>query len=155
MILRWPGRVPAGKVYRKMTSSMDVYPTLVRAAGLQMPRRQPTDGVDLVPFVTDENQANPHEWLCWQNRSWLPRKPGSPVVPTPRVHSSAIRKGTWKLVRLHEKIGSGEPAPAWQLYDLSADIGEQKDIADTHADVVRTLAAHFQSWRSLMSPTVE
>ena len=155
MIVRWPGRVPAGKVDRRMVSSMDVYPTLVGAAGLQMPEDQSTDGVNLLPFINGNIESEPHEWLCWQNRSWLPRKEGGFVVPTPKVHNSAIRKGPWKLVRLNEKIGSDTPRPAWHLYDLANDIGEQKDVAGQNDDIVKALSAQFDKWRSSMHATVE
>ncbi|HIN95888.1 MAG TPA: sulfatase [Planctomycetes bacterium] len=155
MILRWPGQVPAAKVYRKLVSSMDVYPTLVRAADLPMPEDQQVDGVDLVPFINGQHDGNPHEWLCWQNRSWLPRKKGGFVVPTEKVHNSAIRKGNWKLVRLNEKIDSADRPPAWQVYDLRTDIGEQKDVAAEQAGIVKDLEAHFEAWRASMHPTVE
>ena len=155
LIIRWPKHAPVGKVYREMVSSTDVFPTLVASAGLQMPKGQPTDGVDLLPFINGKNSSKPHEWLCWQNRSWLPRQKGSYVVPTPKVHNSAIRKGNWKLVRLNEKIDSDAPPPAWQLYDLKNDIGEQKDLAEQHDDVVKELGAQFDKWRSSMHPTVE
>ena len=138
-----------------MVSSTDVYPTLVAAAGLQMPTGQPVDGVDLLPFINDRNQSKPHDWLCWQNRSWLPRKEGGFVVPTPKVHNSAIRKGNWKLVRLNEKMGADVPPPTWSLYDLTNDIGEQNDIATQHEEVVEELSTIFNSWRASMLKTVE
>ena len=155
MIIRWPKHTPAGKIYGEMVSSTDVYPTLVAAAGLQMPEKQPTDGVDLLPFINGKNYSKPHEWLCWQNRSWLPRQKGGYGVPTPKVHNSAIRKGNWKLVRMNEEIGSDAPPPAWHLYDLEKDIGESQDVAKEHGDVVTELAARFDKWRSAMHPTVE
>ena len=155
MIMRWPGRAPAGKVYRKMVSSMDIFPTLVSAVGLQMPKDQHADGVDLLPFIQGENESAPHEWLCWQNRSWLPKRADGPVEPTPRVHNSAIRKGNWKLVRLKEKIGSNDRPPAWQLYDLANNIGEREDVAARHEDIVNELNALFETWRSSMRPSVE
>ena len=155
MIMRWPTHVPAGKVYRQMVSSMDIYPTLVDAAGLKMPEEQHTDGINLLPFINGKKDTKPHDWLCWQNRSWMPKEDGAPVKPRPKVHNSAIRKGNWKLVRLNEKIGSDTPPPAWQLYDLANDVGEQKDAADQNADVVKALSAQFNRWRSSMHPTVE
>ena len=155
MILRWPGHVPAGKSYGKLVSSMDVYPTLVQAAGLEMQKEQEADGVDLLPFINGKNQSKPHEWLCWQNRSWSPRTPGGPVKPKSKIHNSAIRKDHWKLVRMNEKIGPDESAPAWQLYDLSTDIGERKDIADQHENRVKELSALFETWRASMHPTLE
>ena len=155
MILRWPGQIPADKIYDKMVSSMDVFPTLVEAAGLPMPEGQPADGVDLLPFIQGKNESHPHEWLCWQNRSWLPKTEGGFVVPTPKVHNSAIRKGNWKLVRLNEELDSGDPPPAWRLYNLASDIGERNDVADEHEDRVKELSALFDAWRSSMHPTIE
>ncbi|MFT4692838.1 MAG: arylsulfatase A-like enzyme [Limisphaerales bacterium] len=155
MILRWPGQVPAGKFYHKMVSSTDLFPTLATAAGLQMPKGQPADGVDLLPYLNGKNRSQPHEWLCWQNRSWLPRKKGGSVAPTRNIYNSAIRKGRWKLVRLNEKIGADNPPSAWRLYDLTKDIGERQDVAARNKDVVKELSAHFVSWRSTMHPTVE
>ena len=76
-------------------------------------------------------------------------------MPTPKVHNSAIRKGNWKLVRLNEKISSASLPPAWRLYDLEKDIGERKDVAKQHGDVVKELGALFDKWRSAMHPTVE
>ena len=155
MILRWPEQIPADHVYDRMVSSMDLFPTLIQAADLQMPKEQPTDGVDLLPFIQGENTSKPHEWLCWQNRSWLPRKEGGFVVPTPKVHNSAIRKGNWKLVRLNEKLDSDNRPPAWRLYNLANDIGEQKDVADKHTAKVNELSSLFDSWRSSMHSTIE
>ena len=146
------GREAAAKAYDEGR-----YADAVRlfAAGLQMPKGQPADGVDLLPFINGKNTSKPHEWLCWQNRSWFPRQKGGYGVPAPKVHNSAIRKGNWKLVRMNEKIGSDDPPPAWQLYDLKNDIGEQKDLANQHGDMVKELGAQFNKWRSSMHPTVE
>lgn len=155
MIMRWPGRVPAGKVYPKMVSSTDVFPTLIGAAGLNMPNNQPADGVNLLPYINGENKSKPHQWLCWQNRSWMPRTSTDPVKPKRMIHNSAIRKGDWKLVRLNEKIGSDTPPPAWRLYNLATDIGEQNNVAGQHKNVVNELSALFDTWRASMHPTVE
>ncbi len=155
MIIRWPDRIMAGTVCDRMVSSMDVYPTLVHAVGLQMPEGQKTDGVDLIPFINGEGTSKPHDWLCWQNRSWLPKTEGGYGVPTLKVHNSAIRKGNWKLVRFNEKIGSDDRPPEWKLYDLSSDIGEQRDVAHQHLNIVKSLSGLFDAWRSSMHPTVE
>jgi membrane-anchored protein YejM (alkaline phosphatase superfamily) len=51
MIIRWPGQNLKGKVYSEMVSSFDLFPTLLQAAGLEMPEKQHTDGVDLLPYI--------------------------------------------------------------------------------------------------------
>jgi len=142
-------------IYDRMVSSMDLFPTLIEAADLEMPDNQPTDGVDLLPFIQGENTSKPHEWLCWQNRSWLPKTEGGFVVPTLNIHNSAIRKGNWKLVRLNEKLDSDDHIPAWRLYNLETDIGERSDLVDKHTGIVKELSSLFDSWRSSMHPSIE
>jgi len=154
MIIRWPGRVAENGVYRKMVSSLDVFPTVVQAAGLAMPEGQPFDGASLLPFIEGENQSEPHQWLAWQNRARISPKTGGPLKPTRLVHNSAIRMGKWKMVRLEERLGSAK-RPPWQLFDLSTDIGEQNNVAEQNRKVVRDLNRLFMSWRSSMHPTVE
>lgn len=112
-------------------------------------------GVDLLPFVQGKNESKPHEWLCWQNRSWLPKNEGGFVVPTPKVHNSAIRKGNWKLVRYNEKLESDNRPPDWRLYNLATDIGERNDVSDKHGAVVKELSSLFDAWRASMHPTIE
>jgi arylsulfatase A len=127
----------------------------VTAAGLMMPKDLPADGVDLLPYLVGEKSNKPHEWLCWQNRSWIPREAGGQTKPKPNIHNSAIRKGNWKLVRLNEKIGSEASPPAWELYDLKKDIGEQNNVAAAHSEVVFAMSGLFDTWRASMHPTVE
>jgi len=140
MIIRWPGQNLKGKVYRKMVSSFDLFPTLLQAAGLEMPENQHTDGVDLLPYIIGENKSAPHEWLCWQNRTRRVREPAISVSPNTRQkeHDCAIRKGKWKLVREAELIDSDNPPP-WQLFDLSKDIGEKNNLANAHPEIVGEL----------------
>ena len=156
MIIRWPGKNLKGNVYSKMVSSFDLFPTLLQAAGLNMPNDQHTDGVDLLPYITGENKTAPHEWLCWQNRTRAVREPGGYATPNldEKEHDCAIRKGKWKLVREAELIDSDNPPP-WQLYDLTKDIGEQRDLAEKFPTIVSELNQIFLSWRSSMPPSVE
>jgi arylsulfatase A-like enzyme len=141
MILRYPGRVPAARRYEKAVSSMDLAPTLVRAAGGEFPHERPFDGVDLLPYLNGENTGVPHSLLCWENRAWLgPRGKQRPIVGQ---HNQAIRKGKWKAVRL---AGDSD----WQLFDLENDPGEQHDMAAEHPPIVTELDREFVRWRKAM-----
>ena len=153
MIMRWPGRLKAGSVYSKMVSSADIYRTAISAADLKMPSEE-FDSVDLLPYLTGKVKGEPHDWLCWQNRSRLPKSDGGLYRPRSREHNCAIRKGNWKLVRLNENVDSNDRPPAWQLYDLASDVGEQHDVAAKHPEVVRELGQLFNAWRADMHPSI-
>ena len=73
-IIQWPGRVPAGKVYRKPVVSRDILPTFLAASNIKVTTT--FDGVDLLPFLT--NNATPHEALFWRAGQG-PRRPQGQV----------------------------------------------------------------------------
>ena len=153
MIMRWPARLKAGSVYEELVSSADIYRTVVSAANLEMPD-ETFDSVDLLPYLTEDKTGSPHDWLCWQNRSRIPEEAGGLTSPKSRIHNSAIRKDDWKLIRLDEDIDTTNDLPAWQLYDLASDVGEQTDVATKHPEVVRELARLFDAWRGEMHPSI-
>lgn len=122
-LAQWKGRWPAGKVYDAPVINLDVLPTLVTAAGGKVDASWRLDGVDLTPFVTGANSARPHQTLYWRyGPQW------------------AVRRGDLKLVV--SKGGSGKP----ELYDLSKDIGESRDLAAAQPATVRELQALWDKW---------
>jgi len=128
MIVRWPGHVPAGKVYDEPVISLDFYATAAAAAGAEPPAERRLDGVDLLPYLDGKKSGPPHEYLFWR-----------------MGQQSAVRKGNWKLV----KIG----AQAAALYDLATDIGESKDLAAEKPEVRDALAKALAEWdKQLVKP---
>jgi len=146
MILKWPGRIPAGARYGLPVSSVDLTPTFLAAAGVPTSNSShPFDGVDLVPFLRKPAGNGPHPVLCWENRAWL--GPRGEQRPAPGKYNRAVRKGKWKLVQL-----AGQPD--WQLFDMEADAGEQHDLATELPGIVRDLDAEFRKWRAAMPDPV-
>ncbi len=122
-VAQWKGRWPAGKVYDFPVINLDVLPTVVTAAGGKAESARSVDGVDLTPFVTGANPARPHQTLYWRyGPQW------------------AVRHGDLKLVV--SRGGSGKP----ELYDLSKDVGESKDLAAAQPAKVRELQALWDKW---------
>ncbi|HCL31674.1 MAG TPA: Cerebroside-sulfatase, partial [Candidatus Latescibacteria bacterium] len=122
LIARWPGQIAAGSTCSELTTSMDLLPTLARLAGTQEPQDRTIDGRDIAPLWRGESGASsPHEafYYYWKDS----------------LH--AVRVGQWKLhVRLDR-----DDEEATELYDLHADVGESKNVAEQHADVVARLRA--------------
>src|SRR5688500_15692044 len=122
------GKCPTGKTYEKATSSLDVFPTVLAAAGATPPKDQSLAGVDLGPYVSGKNDATPHETLYWRyGEKW------------------AIRDGNLKLLRT--EAGPGK------LYDLSKDPGETNDLAASMPEQRKRLRAKFDAWsKQMMEP---
>jgi arylsulfatase A-like enzyme len=118
-LVRWKGRLPAGKTCAHPVISLDILPTALAAAGGRRP--EALDGVDLLPYLTGRKDAAPHEALYWRFGQ-----------------QSAIRKGDWKLVKL-----AGEPP---RLFHLADDIGEAKDLAADRPEKLKELETDLKRW---------
>lgn len=129
-VVSWPSKLPAGQTYAAPVISLDVLATSLAVAGLPLPTDKVYDGVNLVPYLAGDVKTSPHERLCWRAMNGKAR---------------AVREGSWKLVRL-----DGQPA---ELYDLTNDIAEAKNLATEKPDVLGRLSASLAAWESeLIAP---
>lgn len=135
-ILRWPGQVPAGRTCREPWMTIDILPTLAELAGAPSPKL-PIDGKSA--------------WPLWHGEMAV-RSPQDAYFIFWNRELHAIRSGRWKLHFPHEyRTLDGDPGRDGQagkyvnvktplaLYDLENDIGETRNLADEHKDVVNRL----------------
>ena len=124
-VVSWPGRLKPG-VYDQPVISLDVLPTALALAGGRPPADRKIDGVNLLPYLTSERPGTPHEALFWRTGG--------------KGGEASVRIGSEKLV-VHR---NGPP----ELYDLSRDVGEQKNIADAKQGSVAKLKAALDDWQT-------
>jgi arylsulfatase A-like enzyme len=141
---RWPGTLmPADCA--ALTAHIDVMPTPAELAGAKLNRRTTAqiEGRSLVPLL--ENPAAP-----WPNRflfTHLGRWPKGADPNDSKFKSCAVRNARWTLVS-----DSGARAPQWQLFDVTSDYGQKQDVATTHPEVVREMAAAYDVWWRSVQP---
>jgi len=128
-LLQWPRRIARGETYEQPVISLDVFPTVVAAAGGELPKDRVFDGGNLIPYVTGEKQQRPHDILFWR---WGDRY--------------AVRSRNWKLVKVATNTA--------ELYDLSKDIGESNDLAEERPEVVKRLGGALAEWERELVPPV-
>ena len=159
MIVSWPGTLPEGETFAGLSSSLDLFPTALAAAGIEAPTDREIDGVNLLPYLKGEDSGDPHDFLCWQQRQWVRPNQRDPGVNMRTLHQFAIRSGNWKAIRndqplIEEFEGDSPPRRSWELYDLSRDPGELQDVATEFPEVTERLAAQFEEWQSEMHPMI-
>lgn len=121
-IMRWPGRIPTGKVCSQMCGTIDLLPTFARLAGAKAPTDRVIDGKDIWPLMAGTPRAtSPHEAFFYYRGTNL----------------EAVRSGQWKLRRVKK---------ATELYDLNADIGEKNNRADQHPEIVKRLTEMMEKF---------
>jgi len=123
-----------------VAGTIDVLPTLAGLAGAKLPDDRVIDGRDISPLMTAKDGAvSPHEhYFYWRGGAL-----------------EAVRSGKWKLhlggQNKKAKDKDSKPlAPAGQLFDLQADIGEKTDLAARHPDVAERLAGAIRAAREEM-----
>ena len=102
-MVRWPGRVPAGRVSHYPWAAWDFLPTALELAGCPIPAG--LDGISVLPELLGKHQR-PHEYLYWEFGGT----------------QQAVRLGDWKALRT---LPNGD----WQIYNLARDPGETTDLA--------------------------
>jgi arylsulfatase A-like enzyme len=133
--MRAPGRIPAGSVCGELTSTMDLLPTLAQLCGGELPAARVIDGHDIGDLLTGKpGAASPTEaFFYYQETRLCAVRAGRWKLHLPRPAHQA-----WAIFSLPEDGGALEQP---LLFDLDADIGEQRDVAAAHPDVVAHLTA--------------
>jgi arylsulfatase A-like enzyme len=138
-IARWPGKVPANRTDdTTVLCGIDLLPTLATVAHAPLPRGARLDGEDRSKalFGTPlKERARPLFWEYGRNDEFFKYPKAADRSP-----NLAIRDGTWKL--LVNADGTGV-----ELYDLSADPREARNVAADHPDVADRLRAAVLAWR--------
>lgn len=118
LVVRWPGKIPPGKVSDHVAASWDFLPTLAELAGVETPAG--IDGISFMPtlFGQEDRQAR-HAFLVWEFYGYGGQQ--------------AVRMGPWKALRLNCFRAPDGPM---QLFNLEQDLGETRDVAAEHPEIV-------------------
>lgn len=150
-LMRWPGKIPAGTECDKLTSTLDILPTLSSLSGAAQPQRK-IDGVDIWSLMAGDEQANPRtEYYYYYGRQLC-----------------GVREGDWKLMFPHtyrsykgvEPGKDGFPGPYAQgqtgleLYNLESDISETTDVSAEYPDIVERLKKIGEKARDDLGDTI-
>jgi len=169
--VRWKGRLPAGKTFDQPVIQLDVFPTVLAAAGIKPPAlgsrirensggERPDgriltnsatparlDGVNLLPWLSGKRTDAPHEVLYW--RFNFPFR-------QPARHKWAIRQGDWKLFtdldanRRRKKQQVPETGRV-MLVNVAKDIGERRDLSAAEAQKVKALRELWEKWNAQLA----
>ncbi len=136
-VMYWKGQIPQGITCSKISSAIDILPTLAEITSAELPKEK-IDGVSILPLMKNEKNAEPRKvFLYYYENSQL----------------QAIRFGDWKLVYPHnyrsylgvEAGKNGLPGTynigncGKELYNLKTDKPESNNILDLHPDIVHTI----------------
>lgn len=152
-LARWPGRIPENSVVHEPAIMMDWFPTIARLTGTKLPDH-PIDGLDLWPLLTESGAKSPHRDLFFYFND---------------CQLQAMRSGKWKLYFPHNLVSTeqtelgrdGKPGKnshrkvETELYDLIDDIGEQKNVASEHPEIVMAMQERADAAREELGDSLQ
>ncbi len=123
-IVRWPDVIPSGRVCDDFLTSLEIFPMLCNAVGVNPLRDVVLDGFDMRPVLAGKTESLRRE-MFWERRG-----------------DQAARVNHWKWV--NSARGSG-------LFDLSKDIAEQNDLSEQKPEILELLKGRFNQWKTQMA----
>lgn len=127
-LVRWPGKVPAGRVNDAIFATLDFMPTFANLAGFEVPQDRVIDGVDQTELLLGNSEAGNRQTYFYHSGS------------------HGVRRGKWKLLKPNrwpknfnrtypKDLGTNDT----ELYNLDEDIGETRNLVEEHPEIVKEL----------------
>jgi arylsulfatase A-like enzyme len=121
MIASWPGNIAAGSTTDHISAFWDVMATFGELVDATVP--EDTDGISFLPSLLGKGDQEIHDFLYWEFPSYQGQQ--------------AVRMGDWKGIRKNIFKGNMK----LELYNLSNDPMELRDVADSNPELVATMEA--------------
>ena len=140
-IVRWPGKVPAGRTSDALWATIDLMPTFTALAGTKPPMDRVIDGIDQAALLLGQTEKGRETFIYDQ------------VGQDDANMGVGIRKENWKLLLPGRKPEQDHRflmdfgTNGLELYDLDSDIGEKNNVADDHPEVVKELRETLDSFK--------
>ena len=145
-IVKWPGKIKAGSVSNEVINQVDIMSTIAAIVGYKLSNENAVDSYNLLPVLKGENYSSPLREATIQNTY---------------KDMYAVRKGNYVLINAHTGQHSGAPASYHaksgypkpnkkggpQLFDLSSDLSQKKNIANEKPEMVKELQGILKKYR--------
>ena len=122
-IIRWPGRIAAGRVSGQVGITMDLTASILAATGTPVPAEARLEGIDLLP-VLEGRVPEIERTLFWRV-----------IAPS---QQRAVRSGDWKLLF---------DGPRPMLFNVRTDLGERNNMIGQRTDIARRLRSLLAAWQ--------
>ena len=139
-IIRWPGKVKAGGESDAIFATLDFLPTFATLCGYEVPKDRVIDGVDQTDLLLGKSESGNRETFYYMAHK--NRKANTYAI-------NGVRVGKWKYLKAEHVVhgfAKVQREEVEELYDLSKDIGETKNLSSDYPDVVKELRETMEQW---------
>jgi len=126
--MRWPGKIKANRTSAEMASVLDLYTTLIKAAGAKLPEYE-LDGYDLMPFLMGKTEESPRKSYLYFGHKGM----------------EALRDGAWKLRTID----------GTELFNLEIDPAERYNRAEELPEMAKRLSEKLEALTAQATPSAD
>jgi len=161
LIAHWPGKIPAGRTVDAAAMNIDLFPTILRLVGLDLPRDRIIDGRDIWGLLTGEETTSPHDALFFFNANVIDGVRSGPwkyyrwvnlyTWPFPLDKPNTL---TGRGARRHFKIDPKTGRAVYfvihdpLLFDVTRDGNESYNLAEGHGPEIQHLQQLVDAWET-------
>ncbi len=143
--IRWPGQFPAGRVVDRLAAHIDLFPTLLEACQVALPRGIQLDGKSLLPLLRGDKDVD------WPDRTLFFQWHRGDVPEPDRAF--AARSQRYKLAPARSAASAARKSPSWSSSTWRATPGEEHDLAAAQPQLVERMHADYLAWFRDVSTT--
>lgn len=129
LIVSWPEKIAPNSTTDAVNIGYDFFPTVLDVLGLSASKDWQLDGKSALPAWRGESFERGPIYIHFPHT----------VPATGNIADTAVRDGKWKLLRFFH--AGRNQQDEYELYDLSKDIGETRNLAQLYPEVVERLSA--------------
>jgi arylsulfatase A-like enzyme len=140
-IFWWPGTIKANQTNTALAATMDLFPTILNLAGIELPKDRVYDGTDMMPLLTGQKQEVRDIIYYYINDNLY-----------------AVRKGSWKAhFTTHASYSAEAPVTHETplLYNIDADPSEKYNLAKQHPDIIEDLRKVYEKQKTIIAAPPE
>jgi uncharacterized sulfatase len=146
----WPAEIKQAKQNKQLVSALDILPTVLDAAGIQVPAT--IDGKSLLPFLKNQSEKPVHDYLIWSGihaRTWgfmrqynnfaeVPSRDQAPYAWVVIKDNYALRFISETKGGLYKDLPNGLPA-FYEMYNINEDPGETNNLLSENSGIFNEL----------------
>jgi len=141
-IFYWKDKIKPGTVCHEAIINLDLYPTFIELAGLDMPEAQIHDGISLAPLILEGRSNLEIRPLFWHYPNYGPARSGEGEIIYSYIPTDVVLYEGYKLLEFYHC-----ETEHLELYHLTEDIGERNNLVEKLPDKTNELYKMLLQWR--------
>jgi arylsulfatase A-like enzyme len=145
--VQWKGRIQPGGEFDQLSGVIDIFPTILDMAGLNVPEGNlPIHGRSIWPVIMGEEPEDWKERRYYDNTNFYLIERHKINMVKPQMHHIALHYRNFKIIRADNTLYGGPDSIYYELYNLADDPLEKNNVIGSHPELAEKLIPEMEDW---------